>query len=583
MIRFVAFFTLLALMGCSGRESTPTAPTPRPGDMTSRADMQEMSDQSAMPDMMAQPDLDSPADMTADLAEEMTPAAAVTLTLWPRDWGLLGQAPDASLARAVTLEAKDNAYTTSLLWPAGVWSARLESEGRTWLIPSTKLTGLGREGDALLESGDLGQAAPIFSAVDEPVTISLSWGAAAKAVSITRARAPSAPIPLGQRAQSAPTTSVGAHFDDAIYKINMGQGDEFELTRQLLERLHEADLGPVPSSQGLLFIVPGAPNEPAPEVRGSFTGWNPDERARMRPIAGRLYGRFISVSEGYHEYKVVFNDGAAWFTDLGNRHIKWDGINTNSTGGFNSVLRPELRPANQGRMVWWPEVSSSELSNAREVYIHLPPGYDEAPARRYPTLYVHDGNESIVRSQLHEIADAWSAGDKAIILAFVALPTQNVRIAEYTMGTADARGDQYARFIAQTLVPKVDAQLRTQAQAKARGLVGASLGGLISYWIAINYPSIFEYTAGMSSSFWWEDDLIIKDLELRGCQGLRYYLDSGSPADNSVSTRLMRDLLMRLGCTVRHLEEPGGQHDWSYWRGRFPGVLDTFHEGYTTP
>lgn len=544
--------------------------------------MQEMSDITAMPDM-AQPDLSSPLDMRSDQAEQ-PPTPVVTLTLWPRDWGLLPQAPDASMARTITLTPKgEAAYEASLVWPAGVFSARLESEGKTWLLPSTKLTGLSRQGDALLESSDFGQAAPIFSAVDEPVMFSFNLAQGKALATIVRDRGPSTMIPLGERSLGERPPSVGEHFDDAIYQINMGQGDEFEITRQLIKRLHEADLGPVPSSQGLLFIVPGAPDEAAPEVRGSFTSWDPDERARMRPIAGRLYGRFISVSEGYHEYKVVFNDGAAWFTDLANRHIKWDGINTNSTGGFNSVLRPELKPATAGRMVWLPEVSSGELNNAREVYVYLPAGYDEASARRYPTLYVHDGNESIVRSQLHEVADAWSGGDKAVILVFVALPSQNVRIAEYTMGTMEARGDQYARFIAQTLVPLIDAQVRSLTLAKARGLVGASLGGLISYWIAINYPSIFEYTAGMSSSFWWEDDLIIKDLELRGCQGLRYYLDSGSPADNSVSTRLMRDLLRQLGCTVRHIEEPGGQHDWSYWRGRFPSVLDTFYEGYTTP
>lgn len=430
--------------------------------------------------------------------------------------------------------------------------------------------------------GQDGQRAVIFSAVDEPVRVSLVAAAAGAGYDLTveRVAMEAQPVPLGERAAQSSAGSVGALVDEAIYKINVGQGDEFEIVRGLLAKLHEVDQGPVITSQGVLFFGPGSDQEPAPQLRGSFTQWQPASFATLSPLTGRLYARYIKLEPAYHEYKLVFNDGAAWYTDLANRHLRWDGINTQSTGGFNSVLWPQLRAqaSTTGRMVWAPQVHAQALNNTREVYIYLPPGYDDDLASSYATLYVHDGNESIVRSQLHEVADAWigAQAERRLLMVFVGLPTQDVRIAEYTMGTPEARGDQYASFIAGELVPWVGQQLRARDDAAARGVVGASLGGLISYWIGINYPTIFEYIAGMSSSFWWEDELILAELEQRGCQGLRYYLDSGEPADNSVSTRQMRDLLARLGCSFTHREEPGGQHDWLYWKGRFPGVLEAF-------
>ena len=539
----------------------------------------------------ARRDLGAP-DQAPDLAQMND--RELTLHLWPRDWGLEPGSPTGRPQR-VTLRPGDRPghYVAAMTWPAGVWSVGLEApqEQRRWTLRGQQLVeqlvGLAHQDAALEPELPQEQASPLFSAVDEPVELhvrSQAQSPAQATLSIVRQRPQAAPTPLGQLEPDQ--GSVGPLFDAAIAQIAAGQRDEFEVVLELLHALREVGAGPVHSSLGRLFIIPGSALEPAPEVRGTFTQWQRDERAVTRRLIGRLFGRFVPLQPGYHEYKLVFNDGAAWFTDLGNRHIAWDGIDTQSVGAFNSTLWPELRPAGQGRMVWWPRVDSTQLNNARQVYVHLPPSYDQAPrTQRYPTLYVHDGNESVVRSQLHQVADAWhdAPAGKAIILVFVALPSQDVRMAEYTMGTPTARGDHYADFIAQTLTARVDAQLRTLASRRGRGLVGASLGGLISYWIAARHPTIFEYTAGMSSSFWWQEGLMIEEQRRLGCQDKVFYLDSGSPADNSESTRQMRDLLTQLGCDAHHVEQPGGRHEWSFWRGRFPAVLDTFHRAYSAP
>jgi len=349
----------------------------------------------------------------------------------------------------------------------------------------------------------------------------------------------------------------------------------------LLAGLFDAGAAPIRTSRGVLFVAPAFAGEPWPEVRGTFTNWEASEATVLQPIAGMLHGRYVDAAGDWAEYKVVFNQGAAWFTDPSSRHIEWDGINPNDVGAFNSVVVPEQADAKRHRTVWLKGVQSSRLQNARDVYVHLPPSYDASPERRYPVLYMHDGNESIVRGQFHEVVEEWTQRtSNEIIVVFVALPNQNIRIAEYTMATPEARGVDYAHFVAEELRPLVDAEFRTITEKAARGVGGASLGGLISWEIVGRYPEVFEYALGMSSSFWWENQWMVGEMDRRGCQGVTYYLDSGSPNDGVDGTRAMRDELVQLGCEHVHVEEPGGQHDWSFWKRRLPGALDVFQRVY---
>ncbi len=460
-----------------------------------------------------------------------------------------------------------------LMWPAGELVLEVQLEGRALALSSDRLTGVAREDDALVEVAIARQARQL-SAQDEPITALID----PQARTLTLRRVwPDAP-PLGDKlAMPATGASVGALLDEALYGLNIGQQPPEAIIAALLEALRSRGAHPIRSSAGWLLLAHGAPGD-APEVRGSFTDWMHDPRYALAPLSGALWGRWVAPIEGYHAYKVVRRQGASWLPDPGNPHIQWDGVPVAGLGSFNAALNPEARPASQGRMVWWPAVYAPQLDDSREVYLHLPPDYDRAPTRRYPTLYVQDGNESIARSQLHEEADAWATArpDEALIMAFIGLPSQAQRMAQYTVGAQDARGERYASFVAQALVPQVDAALRTRAQARWRGVKGASLGGLISYWIATRHPTIFGYVAGMSSSFWWEDQLMVRELARLGCQGLRYYLDSGAPMDNTDSTRAMRAQLEMMNCAFTHVEEAGGQHDWSTWRGRFSLVLRAF-------
>lgn len=366
--------------------------------------------------------------------------------------------------------------------------------------------------------------------------------------------------------------SPGRLFDEALEALATATAAEsLEITRDLQRALREAEASPLDAgARGRFFVGIGSEDGIAPQLRGSFNDWEARAEHELAPLAGRLWGRFVEGLEGHHQYKVVYGDGDAWFTDFSNPHIEWDGFNTGGLGAFNSIVNPEARPAGTGRLYWLPEVVSPQLENTREVYVYLPASYDAGAPGEHELLILHDGNESISRGQFHLVADEVETEK---ILAFVALPSQEVRMAEYTVGTEGALGDAYGDFLVETLLPELRGRFRVAEGRESLGLGGASLGGLISLWTASRYPEVFGFAAGMSSSFFWGDGVIFDRFNDVGCQDVRFYIDSGSPQDNYQVTLEMRDLMEALECDFTHVVETGGLHDWAFWRGRVGAIL----------
>ena len=71
--------------------------------------------------------------------------------------------------------------------------------------------------------------------------------------------------------------------------------------------------------------------------------------------------------------------------------------------------------------------------------------------------------------------------------------------------------------------------------------MGASLGGVVSFFLGWEYPQVFGNVACLSSSFGYRDDLLrrVKEDCLDDRRDLRIYLDSGWPRDNYETTVTM--------------------------------------------
>lgn len=358
---------------------------------------------------------------------------------------------------------------------------------------------------------------------------------------------------------------------------------------------------PLVSREGgdrVAFVVHGAPVTSAGwSVAGDFNDWKSGELKLTALEGTQLYvaERGLPRSRSY-EYKLY--DGASAREDLRARNVVWDGVNRYMPGLFNALVHPELRPAEEGRLVAWRGFRSEILDDARDVFVYLPPGYNpaSAPAEgavlpRFPTLYFHDGNESITRGKFVVEAEKLYAErpDAAAVLVFVALPEQEVRMDQYTFGPptqidgmqVNPKGDAYLELVATELVPAIDEAFRTCPKARDRGVAGISLGGLVAAHAGLKQPELFGYVGSQSGTMFWNDEEVRTIVSTTPAVPVRFYLDHGCPNDNCDSNRALASALTAKGYELRHVEAAGAKHDWPFWQERVANVLDYFRDGRT--
>ena len=306
-------------------------------------------------------------------------------------------------------------------------------------------------------------------------------------------------------------------------------------------------------------------------VSGSFDNW-PEDQGRVFQRIGNSDLSFVRIPldrNGRYQYKLlrVQNNEKTWTMDKANRWIVWDGFDQGAIGNFNNeIIGPGHRL--ERSLLYRYEIG------LRDAYIYLPPAYFEASEIR-KILYVSDGNEYLTRAGVQAIIDDTILANRVspIVGVFLGLESQNERIQEYTYGPGQ-KGDAYVDAIATDWVPEIEQYFGLNIQASERGITGASLGGLISFYAAVKHNQVFQKIAAQSGSFWYGEGDMISRIRNGPVMNARFYLDSGSPNDNSESTRLMVNALEARGYEYHHIEENGGQHEWSFWAGRFDEMLE---------
>jgi enterochelin esterase-like enzyme len=327
---------------------------------------------------------------------------------------------------------------------------------------------------------------------------------------------------------------------------------------------------PVRDGTDVVFVFKGQA-QGSMSVAGTFNGWEPGADKMATFPDTELHYLKRPLGQARHEYKLV-TPGGTWLKDPLNPHVVWDGIPKAGVGEFNSVVPPWGAPDPKGSLEWI-RVQSPQLGNTRDVFVYLPPAYAKETCSRYPVLLVNDGNESLTRAHLDEVARATFAAGKAAhaVLVFVALASQADRKSEYSCDTAD-NGPKYADFLCDTLVPLIDQRFRTPGTPDSRGIIGASLGGLISYAALWWRNDCLRFAGAQSGSFFYKNNMMINRVKNTAkLQLLRAYLDSGK--DNLQPTRDMRDALKAAGYPVHHWEVLSQDHTWAAWHDRFDEAL----------
>jgi predicted alpha/beta superfamily hydrolase len=234
------------------------------------------------------------------------------------------------------------------------------------------------------------------------------------------------------------------------------------------------------------------------------------------------------------------------------------------------------------------EIWSPQLRNHRYIDVYLPDSYEDG-RRRYPVVYMQDGQNLsdpaiAFAGQTWHLHDGVSwLGERGIEPIVVGIHNTPGRLAEYSP-VADARhgggdGDRYARFLIDTLKPRIDTTYRTRRDREATVIAGSSMGGLIALYLYFRRPSPFGRAAVMSPSIWFGGravlDLVGRARQTRG----RIYLDVGTSegAATLKNARLLNRLLRRKGYrkdTLWYVEAEGHQHREADWAWRLPQALE---------
>jgi enterochelin esterase-like enzyme len=237
---------------------------------------------------------------------------------------------------------------------------------------------------------------------------------------------------------------------------------------------------------------------------------------------------------------------------------------------------------------------SRYLRNQRDLIVYLPPGYDQQPLRRFPVLYLHDGQNLFDGATSFIPGMDWHVGQTAdqciqeggveplIIVGIYNAGKQ--RLGEYTPTRVPrlggGRANRYAKFLREEVRPFVMGKYRVQEGAEHTGIGGSSLGGLVSLYLGLREPQLFGKIAALSPSVWWNERVILRFAAAAPVHPFpRIWLDIGTREGPRIvdDVERFRDVLIGKGWLAErnlHYERvDGAEHNEAAWAKRVAPFL----------
>ena len=240
----------------------------------------------------------------------------------------------------------------------------------------------------------------------------------------------------------------------------------------------------------------------------------------------------------------------------------------------------------------YPAVGGEE---ERRAYGYLPTMYEADPDRRYPVLYMFDGqnvffDEDATYGKSWGVADYLDYTDTPLIVAAVECNAgaNNERLVEYspyrfddpTYGHFDGKCQATMSWYIHRFKPFIDRSFRTLPDRRNTILAGSSMGGLMALYGATAYNSVFQRAACLSPSLCVAPG---KVMELIARARIRpdttIYMDYGeNEMANHVASQAVIPsavyLLLTKGVNLAFRIVPGGNHSEASWEKQIPIFME---------
>jgi predicted alpha/beta superfamily hydrolase len=269
------------------------------------------------------------------------------------------------------------------------------------------------------------------------------------------------------------------------------------------------------------------------------------------------------------------------------------------TSGKSKRVTEATAPVKSGR-IWLHELRSRIFRNTRLVRVWLPPDYDGWGEKRYPVLYLNDGQNLFeaatafggVHWQVGETAERLIEEGKIPPLIIVGIDnTGKNRLREYIPYRSfdprvfGAQGKHYPDFLLREVMPMIQKHYPVAKGPEHTGLGGSSLGGLITLYTQLASPGVFGRLLIESPSLFVANRKIIEECRSFRAWPYRVYLamgtrEVGNPIkDEKIvnDVREVEELMRASGMGEQRLKlriEEGAKHTEGAWAARFPEALE---------
>jgi predicted alpha/beta superfamily hydrolase len=354
------------------------------------------------------------------------------------------------------------------------------------------------------------------------------------------------------------------------------------------------------SAKSLTLELHAAQDDTRPVyITGSFNGWKTADPAfqMTRHDSGRYSYTFFDFSlrgQSLFEYKYIKGG--------------WEGEELDADGHptRNRVLRTSRGTINDTVVNWkvhesWYDPSFyplievaarqfvvPQLKRKRRISVLLPHDYYKHPQRRYPVLYLQDGQNLFestapygtwgVDRQLARLAQEGQGG--TIIVAIDHGGKQ--RVEEYspvnTRQFGLGLGKDYARFLTETLKPFIDQKYRTLSDRANTGIGGSSMGGLISLYAGLLFPEVYSKYMIFSPSIWLTPGMFeaFRVSNLRPDSRFYFFVGGKEPKGTVRNTELLSQVIASRTVPNVHSTiqiDPEAGHQEHFWGKAFGGGL----------
>jgi len=348
------------------------------------------------------------------------------------------------------------------------------------------------------------------------------------------------------------------------------------------------------------------PVEDSLYIAGNFNSWEPGELQYMlqkngeekwnitlaAQAAGTVIkfkftrGSWATVEKGSGGEEIsdrTYTFGSIDSVDIGIANWADGGGGSNSTAAANVTIMST-------------DFYMPQLDRKRRIWIYFPPGY-ETSGISYPVLYMHDGQNLFDATT--SFSGEWEVDETLNNLAtlgkhvplVVGIDNGGVdRINEYTPWTNPEYGggdaDKYMQFIVETLKPYIDQHYHTLPDRENTGIMGSSLGGLVSHYGSLIYQDIFSKAGLFSPSYWFSDSVWTFTHNTGHQQNVRMFQLCGTNESAGMVGEMQRmnDSLVSIGFGQENIYNKivsGGQHNEKLWREAFGEAYQWLFDSYT--